>query len=427
MYSLAVIGSQWGDEGKGKITDYLSSNADYVVRFQGGNNAGHTIWVDGKKTVLHVVPSGVLQENCISIIDHGVVLDPESLVKELEGLKASGLEIDELKLKISGQCNIITSYHKILDGEREEKSSQKIGTTKKGIGPAYEDRTARKGIKCLHLLDKDVLRGRLENLLKEKETLFKNLYQVDYPSIDDECERLYELGQIIKTYICDTFQLLTQGKKEGKKILFEGAQGVLLDVDFGTYPFVTSSNTAYGGIFTGSSNGGKELDEVIGITKAYTTRVGEGPFPTELFDEAGEKMGRVGHEFGATTGRKRRCGWLDLPLLKYATHIGRFTSIALTKVDVLSHMDELKVCYAYEVNGGKVDMAYPGIDLTHAKPLFKEFKPFKRCFDLDNQKLDHELENYISYIEKELRVPVSLVAYGVERKDLFCRKKIMWQ
>ena len=425
MNSLAIIGAQWGDEGKGKITDFLGQKADYVVRFQGGNNAGHTIWVDGKKTVLHVIPSGVLHSGSVSVIDHGVVLDPENFVNEINGLKNSGIDINPDRIKISAQCNIITSYHRLLDGARETKSSQKIGTTKKGIGPAYEDRTSRKGVKCHHLLDKAKLTQRLEGLLSEKRVLFETLYEIDYPTVEEETERLFNLGQQIKDYITDTFKLLSSEKKLGKSLLFEGSQGVLLDVDFGSYPYVTSSNTAYGGIFTGSSNGGKQLDEVIGIVKAYTTRVGEGPFPTQLDCEHGQQMGEIGHEFGATTGRKRRCGWLDLPLLKYATNVGRFTSIALTKVDVLAKLDTLKVCYAYELGGEIIDTAFPGIELTDAKPLFKELKPFTNCLNADG--LDQSLEDYVSFIETELGVPVSFVAYGPERKELFQRKTIKWQ
>ena len=425
MNSLAIIGAQWGDEGKGKITDYLGQKADYVVRFQGGNNAGHTIWVDGKKTVLHVIPSGVLHAGSVSVIDHGVVLDPENFVNEINGLKNSGVDISPSRIKISTQCNIITSYHRLLDAARETKSSQKIGTTKKGIGPAYEDRTSRKGVKCHHLLSREKLAQRLEGLLSEKRVLFEKLYEIDYPTVEEETERLFNLGQQIKEYVTDTFKLLSSEKKLGKSLLFEGSQGVLLDVDFGSYPYVTSSNTAYGGIFTGSSNGGKQLDEVIGIVKAYTTRVGEGPFPTQLDCEHGQQMGDIGHEFGATTGRKRRCGWLDLPLLKYATNVGRFTSIALTKVDVLAQLDTLKVCYAYELGGEIIDTAFPGIELTDAKPLFKELKPFTSC--LNGENLDQSLEDYIQFIESELGVPVSFVAYGPERKELFQRKTIKWQ
>lgn len=425
MSSLAIIGAQWGDEGKGKITDYLGMNADYVIRYQGGHNAGHTIWVDGVKTVLHIIPSGVLSPNTISIIDHGVVLDPENFLTEITRLSSTGLDITPANLKVSGQCNVITRYHQLLDGAREEQGSQKIGTTKKGIGPAYEDRTSRRAIKCLDLLDKNKLREKLTNLLSEKKVLFENLYHLEYPSVEEECQRLFDMGLQMRDFICDTFALVTREKKMGKNFLFEGAQGVLLDVDFGSYPYVTSSNTGYGGIYTGSSNGGKDLDEVIGITKAYTTRVGEGPFPTELDDQVGQDMGRIGHEFGATTGRKRRCGWLDLPLLKYATSVGRFSSIALTKVDVLAEIKELKVCYAYEYQGEMIDTAFPGIDLSQVTPIYKTFKNFNKCFDGD--KLDSDLEDYIKFIEQELEIPVSLVAYGPGREELFMRSHIAWK
>ncbi len=426
MHSLAVIGAQWGDEGKGKVTDFLGNNADYVVRFQGGNNAGHTIWNDGVKTVLHVIPSGILNPNTISIIDHGVVFDPSNFLKEIEGLKEANLDVSSNRLKISGQCSVITNYHKILDAVREESTSNKIGTTKKGIGPTYEDRVSRKGLKLIDLLNKEQLSKKLGNLFFEKKILFDNVYNTDYPSLENEIEELHAIGLKIKDYICDTFELLNKEKEAGKNILFEGSQGVLLDNDFGSYPYVTSSNTAYGGIFTGSSNGGKDLDEVIGITKAYTTRVGEGPFPTELFDNYGEMMGVIGKEFGATTGRPRRCGWLDLPLLKYASKVSRFTSLALTKVDVLQELDQLKVCYAYEYNGKIINTAFPGIELEKVKPLFKKFSPFQSCIEGTN-KLNSNLEEYIAYIESELNIPVSLVAYGPERKELLQRKPMNWQ
>jgi adenylosuccinate synthase len=423
MKSLAVIGAQWGDEGKGKITDFLSKHVDYVVRFQGGNNAGHTIWVDDKKTVLHVIPSGVLNSENISVIDHGVVFDPENFLKEVRGLEDANIRITPENLKISSECSVITSYHKLLDAAREGQGKNQLGTTKKGIGPTYEDRVSRKGIKLKHLVSKELILSKLENLFFEKQALFDGVYNISYPSLVEETNALFEAGTTIMPFLCDTFDELS--KDSEKKILFEGAQGVLLDKDFGSYPFVTSSSTSYAGIFSGSSMTQERLDEVIGITKAYTTRVGEGPFPTELDSESGDILGKVGQEFGATTGRKRRCGWLDLPLLKYAAKVSRFSSIALTKVDVLRSLNELKICYAYEFEGQVITTAFPGIDLEKVSPLYKNFSVFKTCFE--KECLSIALEEYIQFIEKELSIPVSLVAYGPDRKELFERKKINLQ
>ena len=417
MRSVAVIGAQWGDEGKGKITDFLSHDVDFVVRYQGGHNAGHTIWINGVKTVLHVIPSGILHEKAVSIIDHGVVLEPENFLKEVDKLTMSGLKLDSSRLKISEQCSIITSYHRLLDELRENESSNPIGTTKKGIGPAYEDKIGRKGIKAQDLFDKNVLREKLEILVQEKRFLFESVYKVPMASVESETERLYLLGQKIKPFVENIFELFSQNKD--KKVLFEGAQGVLLDVDFGSYPYVTSSSTSYGGIFTGSSCLERTVDEVIGITKAYCTRVGEGPFPTELHGDIGELIRKTGHEYGATTGRDRRCGWLDLPLLRYSVQMSRLTNLALTKVDILKEISELKVCYAYEIDGKEISCAYPGIALEKAKPLFKNFLPLKKTYE--NGALSSELEEYIQYIEKEVGVPVKYVAYGPDRNELFIR------
>lgn len=420
MQSLAIIGSQWGDEGKGKITDLLGAKCDVVVRYQGGNNAGHTIIVGEKKIVLHLIPSGVLHSHCTSVIGHGVVFDPEAFMVEMENVSNSGINLTSENLKISSNCSIITYYNKLLDGQREAKGPVKIGTTGKGIGPTYEDKISRKGIKLRDLFDLDILTTKLEANLIEKEALFKNLYKCDYPSAQEEAKRLYELGKKIKPFATDTFSFLDQSIRENKKLLYEGAQGVLLDIDYGSYPFVTSSSTSCGGIYTGAGLPGKSISEVLGITKAYTTRVGEGPFPTELFDEVGEFIQTKGGEFGATTGRKRRCGWLDLPLLKYTVKASNLTSIALTKVDVLSGMDTLKVCYAYEYEGETIDCAYPGIDLSKVKPLYKEMKCFSDDFKSDT--LSKELEDYIKEVEQFIEIPVGIIAYGPERSEIKFRK-----
>lgn len=414
---MAIIGSQWGDEGKGKITDLLGAKSDIVIRYQGGNNAGHTIIVGNKKIVLHLIPSGILHPHCVSVIGHGVVFDPESFLKELETVKASGVNVTSENLKISQNTSLITFYNKLLDGQREAKGPVKIGTTGKGIGPAYEDKVSRKGLKVKDLFDLATLKEKLAINLQEKAVLFDKLFEVAYPSVDEEAARLFELGKAIAPFVCDTFSFLDEAAKAGKKFLFEGAQGVLLDIDYGSYPFVTSSSTGYGGIFTGAGLPTMEkVDEVLGITKAYTTRVGEGPFPTELFDDVGEKIQTIGAEFGATTGRKRRCGWLDLPLLKYTVKCSKLTSLALTKLDVLCHLDTLKVCTGYRFEGKVIDCAYPGIDLTKVEPIFEEVSSFDS--DFSKSELSPTLKAYIDLIEKHVEIPVGIIAFGPERSQV---------
>ena len=421
MQTMAIIGAQWGDEGKGKITDLLAEKSDLVVRYQGGHNAGHTIWVNGKKTVLHVIPSGVLHPHCTSVIGHGVVLEPENFLFELNRIQAV-TKVTPENLKVSATATVITQFHKLLDGARESQGPEKIGTTGKGIGPAYEDKISRRAIKVKDLLDKDTLARRLGIGHAEKAILFKNLYHLDCPSVEEEVERLYKLGQEMKDYVCDTFGLIDQSLAKGKRILYEGAQGILLDIDYGTYPYVTSSSTSAAGIFSGAGIPHHHLQEVIGVAKAYTTRVGEGPFPTELFDEMGSTIQVKGNEIGATTGRKRRCGWLDIPLLRYAIKSSQLTSLALTKLDILSNLPELKICYAYEVNGQVVDCAYPGINLYHAKPLLKNFTPFKD--DFAGGKTSSELKQYMSFIEETLGIPVSIYAYGPDRNQIVFKKNL---
>lgn len=423
MKTLAIIGAQWGDEGKGKITDLLSEKCDVVVRYQGGNNAGHTIIVDGKKIVLHLIPSGILHPHCVSVVGHGVVFEPEAFQKELENVANAGIKVTASNLKISENATIITSYNKLLDAARESQGSVKIGTTGKGIGPAYEDKVGRRAVKLKDLFDMENLKKKLARNLGEKEILFKHRYNIDFPSIEEEAARLFELGKKVQPFVCDTFSFLDQSVQANKKILFEGAQGILLDVDYGTYPFVTSSSTSLGGIYTGAGIPESSVQEVLAITKAYTTRVGEGPFPTELFDEVGEKIQVIGKEFGATTGRKRRCGWLDLPLLKYSVKASNLTSIALTKLDILCAVDELKVCVAYEYEGKTIECAYPGIDLYKAKPIYKTLKPFKDDFaNKTSNDLSPELNAYIKEIETFLGIPVGILAFGPERKEILFRK-----
>lgn len=420
MQSLAIVGAQWGDEGKGKITDLLGQKCDVVVRYQGGNNAGHTIIVGDKKIVLHLIPSGILHDHCVSVVGHGVVFDPEAFKVELEDVLASGCTVTPEKLKISENCSVITMYNRLLDGQREAKGPVKIGTTGRGIGPAYEDKISRKGLKLKDLLDKDHLTAKLKANMIEKEVLFKTLYDCEFPSIEEEAARLFELGKIVAPYLTDTFSFLDKSLQENKKVLYEGAQGVLLDIDYGSYPFVTSSSTSTGGIYTGAGLPGKHIEEVLGITKAYLTRVGEGPFPTELFDDQGEFIQKKGGEFGATTGRKRRCGWIDLPLLKYTVKASNITSIALTKLDVLSGIEGVKICTGYEYEGKTIDCAYPGIDLSKVKPILKEMPSFND--DFEGEVLSDELKNYINTIEEFVGIPVGILAYGPERSEIKFQK-----
>jgi adenylosuccinate synthase len=416
MKTMAIIGSQWGDEGKGKITDLLGAKCDLVVRYQGGNNAGHTIIVEDKKIVLHLIPSGILHEHCTSVVGHGVVFDPRAFKDELQHLKENDVEVPHSRLKISENCSVITMYNKLLDGGRESQGPTKIGTTGKGIGPAYEDKTSRRGLKLKDLLNKDNLTKKLKENMLEKEILFKHLYNIEFPSIEKEAEELFELGKLVAPYLCDTFSLIDHSLANNKNVLYEGAQGVLLDIDYGSYPYVTSSNTSAGGIYTGAGLPRGHVEEVLGITKAYTTRVGEGPFPTELFTELGERIQRIGGEFGATTGRKRRCGWLDLPLLKYSVKASNITSIALTKLDILSGLEELKVCRAYHYQGQEIDCAYPGIDLEKVEPIYQDLTPFTDDFVGDE--LSAPLKEYIKLIEDTVEIPVGILAYGPERSEI---------
>jgi adenylosuccinate synthase len=416
MSTLAIIGAQWGDEGKGKITDLLGQKADVVVRYQGGNNAGHTIIFGDNKVILHQIPSGILHQNCVAVIAHGVVFEPEAFFTELEDVKKY-TAVTKDNLKISINATVITSYHKLLDSNREGKTKNKIGTTGKGIGPAYEDKIGRRAVKIKDLFDMEVLKRKLALSMEEKEFLFRDVYKIDYPTVEEEAQRLYDFGKNLLEYADDTFSFLDQAERENKNILYEGAQGILLDIDYGSYPYVTSSSTGAAGIHSGAGVASGKIDEKLGIAKAYTTRVGEGPFPTEIEEEIGDTIQRIGHEFGATTGRRRRCGWLDIPLLKYAVKASGLTSIALTKVDVLNGLDQLRVCYAYEYEGKTYDCAYPGLDLAKVKPLFKDLKPFKQEFS-QTAEYSVELKEYIDLIEKELGIPVGIMAFGPERDEI---------
>jgi adenylosuccinate synthase len=422
MANIAVLGAQWGDEGKGKIVDLYSESCDIIVRYQGGNNAGHTLVVDGEKTILHLIPSGVLHPNKTCVIASGVVLDPEIFLKEVEKLTEKKVigenSKSNTKILVSKKAHIIMPYHKVLDSLRENKSAQKIGTTGRGIGPCYEDKIGRRGIMAQDLLEPQNLKFKIQNALREKNILFQHLY--DYTPLDENeiFDWALNFGEKLKPFLTDTQSFLLNSIKEKKKILFEGAQGALLDIDHGTYPFVTSSNTVSGGIFTGTGTGPQVVDKIIGITKAYTTRVGEGPFPTELFDETGELLRKIGNEYGATTGRPRRCGWLDLVALKHAVQCSGITALALTKLDVLTNFPNIQVCIGYEIDG-KIITDFPSSVslLKKVKPIYKKFASWNN-FPKDpksKSELPNEFLEYLQFIENFLNVPILTISFGPNR------------
>ena len=399
--SIAILGAQWGDEGKGKIVDLLTEQCDIVVRFQGGHNAGHTLVVDGKTTVLHLIPSGILHEQVKCIIGNGVVLSLEALSEEIEILKKNNINVED-KLLISDGCPLILPIHVELDKAREKKKGKgKIGTTGRGIGPAYEDKISRRGIRLGDLSNKNTLLEKVSEILDYHNFILKNYYSSSTYSKNEVYENLLTYYDIYNQFILDVPQYINKAFKKNKKIVFEGAQGTLLDIDHGTYPFVTSSNTTVGGIFTGSGVSPKNLNYILAIVKAYTTRVGSGPFMTELFDDDGKKLSERGHEFGATTGRERRCGWLDLVALDRSITINGFNGICLTKLDVLDSFEKIKVCVKYENNS----------------PVYKEYDGWMK--DISKIKTYEDLpinaKKYIEDIELHLEVPIDIISNGPGR------------
>lgn len=422
MPGIIVVGAQWGDEGKGKVVDVFSSQSDLVVRYQGGANAGHTLIVNDKKTVLHLVPSGVLHPKTQCFIAAGVVLDVETLWKEIKALKAVGLIQDPEQLKISDSCTVLLKYHRQLDQAREVAAgNEKIGTTGKGIGPAYEDRAARRAVLFGDLFDPKTLTEKIERSLKEKNFLLKNYYNTEEINAKSLCAEVLELAEHLRPYRCkDTSALIHKALSNQRKVLFEGAQGTLLDLLHGTYPFVTSSSTLSGSACIGSGIGPTSIEKVIGICKAYTTRVGSGPFPTELNDEVGERLCSIGKEFGSTTGRKRRTGWLDLMALKYAIRLNGITSIALMKIDVLSGFQPIKICMGYELNGKKLTEypVSPG-ELAACSPIYEEFAGWDA--DISKAKSWSELptsaRSYIEFISRSIDRPIDVVSVGPDRNQ----------
>lgn len=429
MPGIIVVGAQWGDEGKGKVVDVFSSQADFVVRYQGGANAGHTLVVEGKKTVLHLVPSGILHQNTTCIIGAGVVLDVETVAREIAALQTAGLLQDPKQLLISDSATVLLSYHRQLDQAREKAAGlEKIGTTGKGIGPAYEDRASRKAILFGDLFNQGTLRAKLESSLKEKNFLLEKMYGQPPVSVDEVMKNAVEVAEKLAPFRCrDTSLLVHKALKANKKVLFEGAQGTLLDLLHGTYPFVTSSSTLAGSACIGTGVGPNAANKVIGIAKAYTTRVGSGPFPTELSDETGEKLRAIGQEFGATTGRPRRCGWLDLVALKYALRINGITSISLMKMDVLSGFKDIKVCTAYELDGQLIkDYPVSPGDLERAKPVYESLPGWTEDITVvkNVKDLPRNAQDYIQFIGKELATPIDVVSVGPGREQTLWLKPL---
>ena len=423
--SVVVLGTRWGDEGKGKIVDLLTEKASTVVRFQGGHNAGHTLVIDGEKTVLHLLPSGILRNNVRCIIGNGVVLSPQALLHEIDELENKGLSVTE-KLNISTACPLILPYHVALDQARElKKGTAAIGTTGRGIGPAYEDKVARRGIRLGELLNAEHFAGRLEEVLEYHNFALQSYYGVaaiDYQKTLDES---LAMGERIRPMVGDTIDILHTARKNGENILFEGAQGSLLDIDHGTYPFVTSSNTTAGGTATGSGFGPLYLDYVLGITKAYTTRVGAGPFPTELFDAVGEQLFTKGKERGATTGRNRRCGWFDAAALKMAIRINSVSGICLTKLDVLDGLETVKVCTGYKgINGSSMACLTSFDQYDHLVPVYDELPGWSES-TFGVKSLDELPDNaraYIRYIEEKIEAPVDIISTGPDREETIILK-----
>ena len=419
MANVVVVGAQWGDEGKGKVVDIYTEHADDIVRYQGGNNAGHTLVVGTEKIVLHLIPSGILHEGKRCIIGNGVVLDPEVFIKEITKLKESGRIKDDSCLLLSESLHIIMPYHKRIDIAREAKSGdKKIGTTGRGIGPCYEDKIGRRGIRLMDLLNEDVFARKLKEFLVEKNFLLEQMLgeaPCDYDAILAEY-RGY--AAILGKYMADTALVLSKDLKNGKKVLFEGAQGTLLDVDHGTYPFVTSSSTCAGGACTGSGVSPRDIHEIIGISKAYVTRVGSGPFPTELLDATGEQLRQVGSEFGATTGRPRRCGWFDAMVIRYSVRVNGLTGIALTKLDVLSDFDTIKVCTGYTLNGKALETLPAALEsFENCQPVYEELPGWKT--DITGAKTFDELpENARTYVQRLQELagcPIVIVSVGPRR------------
>lgn len=426
MSAVVIVGAQWGDEGKGKITDLLAQDADLVIRYQGGNNAGHTVVVGEETFKLHLIPSGILYEGKTCIIGNGVVVDPEILLEEMNSLEERGISTNNLL--ISEKAHVIMPYHRLLDKLEEESRGQRIGTTGRGIGPCYVDKVARSGIRMADFIDPEQLRFRLEQVLPAKNRLLSGAYNNEGFSLDELLSFSAPLAQRLKARVGDTTKVINESFAEGKNLLLEGAQGTMLDVDHGTYPFVTSSSTISGGATSGSGLAPTRINKVVGVAKAYCTRVGEGPFPTELFDDVGDAIRERGHEYGTTTGRPRRCGWLDAVALSFAAEVNGMDGIALTLLDVLDGMDKVRVCTGYRYKG-EILRRFPMQPkiLHECEPVFEELPgwPEGGCKGAQSyEDLPQEAKDYIAFIEDFTKTPVVMVSVGPARSETFLRSNI---
>lgn len=424
IMNVIIVGAQWGDEGKGKIIDILSERADFIVRFQGGNNAGHTVVVKGREFILHLIPSGILHRNKKCVIGNGVVVDPEALINEITHLKKHNIDVDK-SLLISDKVHIIFPYHRLLDVLREKKEKGKIGTTKRGIGPCYADKANRCGIRMADLLNKENFLEKLKSNVREKNTLLRKIYNHKGFSYKRLAKRYLKFAKIIKKYVCDTSFVLNQAVKNKRSILFEGAQGTLLDIDHGTYPFVTSSNATAGGACTGAGISPVKIDKIIGVVKAYTTRVGEGPMPTEFEKQLMDKIQKRGKEFGATTGRPRRCGWFDSVAVRHSVLINGLTEIALTKLDVLDALKEIKICTAYRYKGRRIKDLPADIEVfSNCKPIYESMPGWAE--DTTSCKRYNDLplraKRYLERLSKLVGTKITIVSVGSSRRETIIRR-----
>lgn len=426
MASVIIVGTQWGDEGKGKIVDYLANKAQYVVRSQGGSNAGHTIVVDNVKYKLRLLPSGILHKDKVCIIGNGVVIEPKVFLSEIDGLIEK--KVNMSNLKISNRAHVLMPYHKILDELQEEDLGEnKLGTTKNGIGPCYMDKASRLGIRIVDLMNKEVFAKKLKFNVELKNKLLKKLYNHDGINYEELLKEYLEYADRLRPYVADTTTILNKAIKEKKNILFEGAQATMLDLDHGTYPFVTSSYPAAGGACTGSGVGPRKIDNVIGVVKAYSTRVGEGPFPSELFDDVGQFIRDKGGEYGTVTGRARRCGWLDACVIKYASYINGLDSVAITRLDILDELEKLKICVAYKYNGEILEDYPADLDiLSKVEPVYEEFDGWKTSTTniREYDKLPENAKKYLKRLSEVIDTEISIVSVGAGRDETIIIKDI---
>ncbi|MGD8500867.1 MAG: adenylosuccinate synthase [Phycisphaerales bacterium] len=427
MPVIAIIGAQWGDEGKGKIVDLLAEQADMVMRFSGGDNAGHTVVNQLGKFALHLVPSGIFSPKAVSVIGNGVVVNPRVLFDELDGLRQR--DVDTSRLFISDRAHLVMPYHILLDGlEEEARGGKAIGTTRKGIGPAFADKVARLGIRTSDLLDRDVFRERLHAVLAHKNTLLTKVYNVEPLSEDEVYSEYCHYGEILAPHICDTTELLEKAINEGKQVMLEGAQGTLLDPDFGTYPYATSSSPLAGGSCLGVGLGPTRIDEILGVFKAYCTRVGGGPMPTELEDEVGESIREEGHEYGTTTGRPRRCGWFDAVAARFSTRVNGYTQAIITRLDVLDTLPAMKICTGYELNGKKIDCFPAGAAaLEKCRPVYEELPGWQTPISdiRDFEHLPSEARRYLLRLEELINCPISIISVGMRREQTIFKMPIL--